>query len=325
MSDETPKGTGIPGENGWDEKPSAEQLGLTGNDDGGDKGMNPAEAAQQFTAVLESGPTPADEAERLNRAVTIIATPVEGLAYVAAATGHNGLQVETIDYRKDLPGDRPLRISDSRAVAEVQSFKDELTRKPLVAHSTIWASESKALVTAIYDDHTNDKPGYREDRLHLQLKPDEEWLRWHAISGKFMSQEEFGDVIEELLHTVVRPDQADLMEVIESVRVSSGTTFESGVRRSDGQIQLSYREESTTRAGQAGDLEVPQTITVAIKPWEGITQRYQVEAWFRTRVNNGSLSLAIKLKPTRPVLLAAWADLRLDLATFAERPVLAVP
>lgn len=324
MSDETPKGTGIPGENGWAEKPSAEQLGLTGNDEGVSR-PHPADAPQMFSAVLESGPTPADETERLNRAVTFIATPVEGLAYVAAATGGNGLEVKAIDYRKDLPGDRPLRISDSRAVAEVQSFKDEITRKPLLEHSTLWASESKALITAVYDEHTNDRPGYREDRLQLQLRADEEWQTWHKISGKFMSQEEFGDVIEELLHTVVRPDQADLMEVIESVRVSSGTTFESGVRRSDGQIQLSYREESTTRAGQAGDLEVPQTITVAIKPWEGITQRYQVEAWFRTRVQNGSLSLAIKLKPTRPVLLAAWADLRADLATFAERPVLAVP
>lgn len=297
-------------------EPTAGELGLTGNGD--------QPEPEQGGTFLHShyGPTPEDERERLNRSITIISTGVEGLAYVAAATAEHGVETKVLDFRDSLPDTRPTRTKGVRVVSDLPSFITEAKRKALTDESTLWASQTANSITAVYNDHTDGAAGYRDDQLVLKLKADEEWVMWHKVSGNFYKQEEFGDIIEELLHTVVRPDQADLMEVIESVRVSTGSVFESGIRRMDGQQTLSYKEESTTSAGRSQQLEVPQTIVVGIKPFEGYDVRYECEAWFRLRVVQGTLMLSIKLKPTRNILLGAWRDLRLDVEEALEKPVL---
>lgn len=252
---------------------------------------------------------------------TIIATEVPGLSYAVASTEHGPIAVP-IDYRTHLADAVPSRRTGNRVVAELDSLFAELVRRPLFAESTLWASPAGNTVTVIYDDHTNDAPNRREDQLTLKLTVDEDWKAWHELSGRYLGQEEFGDAVEELLHSVVSPDHADLMEVIESIRVSTGSQFESGIRRSDGAQTLSYREDQTTAAGRARDLEVPQTIRLKLRPFAGIPQWYEVDAWFRIRVANGQLKLAIKLKPTRPIIEAAWEDLRAAITEKVERPVL---
>lgn len=300
-------------------EPTAAELGLTGN---GDQPEPPE--AESISGVLHShyGPTPEDERERLNRSITVISTGVDGLAYVAAATAEHGVETKVLDFRDSLPDTRPTRTKGTRVVSDLPSFITEAKRKVLTDESTLWASQSHNTVVAVYNDHTDDRAGYRDDVLMLKLQADEEWVAWHQLSGKYLKQEEFGDAIEELLHTVVRPDQADLMEVIESVRVSTGSVFESGIRRMDGQQTISYKEESTTSAGRSQQLEVPQTITIGIKPFEGYDVRYECEAWFRLRVVGGVLHLSIKLKPTRNILIGAWRDLRNDMEEALEKPVL---
>lgn len=315
-----PRRTGIPGENGWDEKPSAEQLGLTGDD--GEKGeLLQGEVGYSEILVSAAGPTPEDEKQRNNRTVTIVDPKVRGLAFVVAATEGNGLETQRIDYRDVLQEGQPFRHEGIRVVTHVKSFLEELNRKELSDRSTLWASTSRSLVSAIYNDHTTSTPGSRDDVLSLKLVRDEDWVRWHDVSGKFFGQEDFSDMIEELLHTVIEPDHADLMEVIESVRVSVGSEFESAIRRSDGQQTLSYREDTKTTAGVNRDLEIPQTIKLLLRPWESADIRYEVNAWFRTRVVNGQLKLSIKLKPTRAIELAAWADLQEKIADFTGKPV----
>lgn len=253
---------------------------------------------------------------------TIIDTEVPGLSFAVASTPDRGPVVSPIDYRDHLEDHAPLRRPGTRHVAELESLFEELARRPLFEHSTLWASPSNNVVTVIYDDHTNDRARHREDRLNLVLHADDDWKAWHALSGKYLGQEEFGDAVEELLHSVVSPDHADLMEIIESIRVSTGSQFESGIRRADGAQTLSYREDQTTSAGRSRDLEVPQTIRLKLRPFAGIPQWYEVDAWFRIRVTSGQLRLAIKLKPTRPILEAAWDDLRAAITEKTERPVL---
>ncbi len=316
MSNDGKKHTGIPGENGWDEKPSADQLGIAADTD----------TAHGIVSSVYLGSDPEQDEHRANRTVTIVDTEVRGLSYAVAATGGSGLEVQTIDWREADPDRRPDRVVGTRVVSSIESFFHELERKPLTAESTLWANAQSNAVEVVYDDHTGTEDGgranYRADRLQLSLKVDEEWKQWHAISGQYMSQEEFGDAIEELIHTVVEPDQADLMEVIESIRVTTGSVFESGIRRSDGQQNLSFKEESTATAGRQGQLEIPQTIAFAVRRYEGFPQRYEIRAWFRTRIVNGSLKLAVKLKPTRPTEIAAWEDITKTIADEKQRPVL---
>ncbi|UXE04857.1 hypothetical protein SEA_EUDORIA_53 [Gordonia phage Eudoria] len=247
-----------------------------------------------------------------------------GVGVFAATTKDKGLEVETVDLREFIPGVTASAEAGTRLVTDVPSFLAELVRYSIDPQfSTLWGDETKGRVEAIYNDHANDGAGLRDNRLRLELRADQDWTAWHQLSGQYLRQEEFGDRVEELLHTVVEPAQADLMEVIDSIRATSKGSFESKISRADGGQQLEYKEDVSTTAGKSGQLEVPKTVTLAIRPWEGL-DTYKVEGWFRLRVQNGQLSLAIKLKPTRSILRAAWADVIEQIEKHLDgKPVLA--
>ncbi|AZV00703.1 hypothetical protein SEA_LILAS_52 [Gordonia phage Lilas] len=284
-----------------------------------------ASAEVELTPVLKPGIFGAGEAQQLAELNLDDDYDLQlGVHVVAATTAERGLQVEVVDLRDKIPGTIASAEAGTRLVTDVPSFLAELDRYSLQPElSTLWGDETKGRVEAVYNDHHADGAGLRDNRLRLELRSDQDWTAWHQLSGQYLRQEEFGDRVEELLHTVVEPAQADLMEVIDSIRATSKGSFESKISRADGGQQLEYKEDVSTTAGKSGQLEVPKTVTLAIRPWEGL-DTYKVEGWFRLRVQNGQLSLAIKLKPTRSILRAAWADVINQIEQHLDgKPVLA--
>jgi uncharacterized protein YfdQ (DUF2303 family) len=277
-----------------------------------------------LTPVLQPGIFGAQEPQQLAELDLSEDGTQPGIHVVAATTAENGLQVTTVDVRDKIPGVIASAEAGTRLVTDVPSFLAELDRYSLQPElSTLWGDETKGRVEAIYNDHCDDGAGLRDNRLALELRADADWVAWHRLSGQYLRQEEFGDQVEELLHTVVEPAQADLMEVIDSIRATSRGTFESKISRADGGQQLEYKEEVSTTAGRSAQLEVPKTVTLAIRPWEGL-DTYKVDGWFRLRVQNGQLSLTIKLKPTRNVLRTAWSDVVAQIEEHLDgKPVLA--
>lgn len=255
--------------------------------------------------------------------------------YAVAVTEEHGLQVHTIrDDERD--ENHPRRAHGSRTVTDVASFLAELERRPLSDETgTMWGNATRGHITAIYNDHEGtDDPdhvggryaGWRDDTLELKLPTHPDWAAWHNISGKYYGQEQFGDIVEDLRHTIVAPDQADLLEIIDSVRGSTGGDFESSIDRARGGLKVAYKKEVSARAGAVGrELEVPQHITLSITPWDGHTQLYEVNAYFRLNITEGHLKLAVKLFPTREIVRQAWADLTDNITSTVGKPVYAQP
>ncbi|BBZ09820.1 MULTISPECIES: DUF2303 family protein [Mycobacterium] len=274
--------------------------------------------------MTDNGPTIIQHS-RDQQQIVIVRKPDEPrVSWAVGTTAEHGMQVYEIVAREDLLPN-PYRVSGTRTVAELDSFLDELERRPLASEGTLWGNAQRGRLTAIYNDHRGDTAGWRDDRLELQLAADEDWTAWHALSGKYFRQEEFGDKVEELLHTVTSPDQAELLEVIDSVRASSKGEFESGIERANGGQRLVYKQEHTVKAGRTGQLEVPQIIGLELRPWEGHHETYPVDGYFRVRVSDGDLFLAIKLKPTRQILRKAWFDLAAKVIEQTGKPVYAQP
>lgn len=256
----------------------------------------------------------------------IITGEVDYVQHAVAVTEKHGLQTTTIvEDETRLP--TPRRVSGKRTVADVDSFLFELARRPLGDGGTLWGNAERGNITAVYNDHDGPLAGWRDDQLIVQFKQDPDWARWHAISGKAYSQYEFGDLIEELLHTVIDPDQADLLEIIDSIRSSSSGSFQSSINRANGSQTATYNQEVTATATttRTGTVEVPQLLTLRLRPWEGHAQTYDIQAYFRLRVSGGQLQLTIKLKPTRETLRAAWADVTRQVTDEISKPVYAQP
>lgn len=272
----------------------------------------------------EHAPHPADT----------IDTELAHRRHVVAVTEQHGLQVNQIE-DPDLRFN-PHRAEGTRTVSELDSFLAELARRPLTRETgTLWGCAERGKLTAVYNDHEGDentsglgeddrKAGWRDDNLVLQLKPDPDWAAWHKLSGTPHRQEEFGDLVEELLHTVVSPDQAELLEIIDSVRASSKGTFESSITRANGAQTATFNTEVNTTAGRTGQLQVPQIITLRLRPWDGHPSTYDVDAYFRLRIENGRLLLLIKLKPTRQIIRDAWTEITNTVAQTIDKPVYAI-
>jgi uncharacterized protein YfdQ (DUF2303 family) len=267
-----------------------------------------------IAAVVSSTPHPA----------AVVDSPLPHKRYAVAVTEQNGLQVTELSYNTQEFNDSPYRVAGERTVADLDSFLAELVRRPLGDAGTLWGKAQSGRLTAVYNDHTDVDAGWRDDKLILALTADEDWQTWHNLSGKFFRQQEFGDKIEELLHTVVNPDQASLLEIIDSVRASTRGEFESAIERSNGGQKLVYKQEHNVKAGRTGQLEVPRTVTLELRPWEGHPETYEVSAYFRTQVSEGALALAIKLKPTRQIVRAAWTTLTTAVMGQTRIPVYAV-
>lgn len=246
--------------------------------------------------------------------------------HTVAVTEQHGLQIRTIVEDENLLA-QPRRVSGQRKVADVDSFMSELDRRPLTDTGTLWGNASSGVITAVYNDHDGKTAGWRDDQLIVQFKADPDWARWHAISGKSFTQYDFGDLIEELLHTVIDPDQADLLEIIDSIRSSSSGSFQSSINRANGSQTAIYNQEvaATATTTRTGTVEVPQLITLRLRPWEGHAQTYEIQAYFRLRVSGGQLQLSIKLKPTSETLRLAWADVTKQVTAAITKPVYAQP
>lgn len=241
--------------------------------------------------------------------IIVLPGDADGIRHVVTVSPDKGLQSEILDEREFLR--TPLYTESERYVSEAKSFLDEIKRKPLEGSdsSTLWGVVDRGIITLIYDDHTSTKTGNRADRLTLQLQTDEDWRAWHQLSGKFIGQEQMGDYLEDLAHTIVEPTAAEMLEVVDSIRASSKGEFESKIERSSGSVKIGYSQDTTAKAGRKGQLEVPDAILLRLRPWEGHDTFYDVPAQFRFRVREAELGLAIKLKPTRQILRQAWADL----------------
>ncbi|OCB09265.1 hypothetical protein A5717_26175 [Mycolicibacterium porcinum] len=243
--------------------------------------------------------------------------------YVAGIDEQHGLKVHTID-EESLQAN-PRRVAGTRTVTELDSFLAELTRRPLASPGTLWGNATRGELVAVYNDHNDEIAGWRDDQLVLKLQADADWAAWHELSGQWFTQADFGDLIEELIHTVVEPDQVDLLEIIDSVRASTKGAFQSEITRSNGGQKVTYNTEVEAQAGRTREIAVPQIIKLHLRPWDGHATSYNIEAYFRLRVDHGRLMLAVKLKPTRQIIREAWSDITGGVTAAIDKPVYARP
>lgn len=264
--------------------------------------------------------------EKLNKPFVVDGV-TELLSHVVAVTEEGGLQIEEIRQDESLES-TPWRVQGTRTVTALDSFLAELDRRPLPnVAGTLWGNARRGEIKAVYNDHDGDVAGWRDDNLVLKLATDPDWAKWHELSGNWFSQGKFGDLLEELRHTIKSPDQADLLEIVDGIRASTSGEFESSIQRANGSQKLAYKKEvSATAKTVAGrELEVPQHIMLALKPWEGHPTFHDVPAYFRLNVTEGVLKLSVKLFPTAEILRAAWKEVTDQVTSTIGKPVYAQP
>lgn len=177
--------------------------------------------------------------------------------------------------------------------------------------TAFYADVDTATVTAVLNGHQGPHlpgAGWGDHRAVLTLRKTVSWQHWAGKDRQWMSQVQFAQHIEEGVPDIWEPPAADMLEIAQTFQATSKVNFKSSNLLSNGQRQFAYEETMDSRAGQKGTMQVPQTFTLGVVPFEGQTEGYKLVARLQHRISDGELSLRYLLDRPHDVLKAAFGD-----------------
>jgi len=126
-----------------------------------------------------------------------------------------------------------------------------------------------------------------------QLTTPPEAKAWLDIDGKALTQVQFAEFLEDNAGAIVSPDQADVVEVARTLQAKKDVQWKSGQRLQDGTVDLVFNETIQAKAGERGDLSVPETLVLRFPLWEGCEPE-DFKARLRYRINDGQLVFVVR-------------------------------
>lgn len=227
-------------------------------------------------------------------------------------------------HKVDLTGseyrDTPARKCGTTTVRDVDSFL-AYWGKHSSGSSEVYADVERRTVTAVLDAHSENSANWGGHRLVLSLRHTTAWRAWTGINGQLMPQTEFAEFIEDNLADIAEPEGAAMLEIAQSFEATTKAEFQSSQRLASGERKFAYVEDTEARAGQRGELTIPATIKLGLRPFEG-TEPYALVARFRYRLDKNQLRLGIRLDRPEDILTAAFGDLRNEIDGVIAQAVL---
>lgn len=239
-----------------------------------------------------------------------------GKYHVIVANG----QLQKIDLTGDQYRPLPSRKAGTVAVFDVDSFLAYF-KKHGDDSSEVYADVKERTITAVLDAHTEEGPRWGKHRLVLELQLTTAWTTWIKRDGALMPQGDFAHFIADNLKDLIEPAAATMLEIAESFQATTKASFESSTRLASGGRKFAYSEDTDAKAGHKGDLTIPDTMRLALRPFEGAAP-YDVTARFRYRLEKTELTLGFKLERPDDVLAAAFANIRDQIDSDIDQPVL---
>lgn len=244
----------------------------------------------------------------------------DDVEFVFGLTVPKGDDHRIIDLEKYAPA--PRRKMARPTFTTTESFA-RYVNTHRTAGTTLYANPDLVSVCAILDDHDTAGPHHREHVASLRLTQTPGCLRWTEAHGSYLDQEAFAQLIEDGLTEIARPEGAELLEIAQSIHATKSAAFRSDRRLTNGRVQFQWVESLDATAGENGDLQIPETITLVFEPFYG-AEKVQIDARFRYRINNGKLTLGFWLIRHEEQLRDAFAAEMERLEDLIEAPADAV-
>jgi uncharacterized protein YfdQ (DUF2303 family) len=252
---------------------------------------------------------------------------VEGGQQYAVAVPAGGklvhLNLDTDEYRE-----RPRRKTGTVHVHDAKGFVDYLAKHGL-AETEVFADLPRQALVAVINAHTSafaddgneGEAGWSDHRVQLELVKSEGWKAWTQNNGKLLSQVDFAELIEARAIDMVHPTAAEMLELAQTFEAKKDVEFLSSSLLDSGQRQLVFKETTTAKSGQRGDIEIPKEFELGLSPFEG-GDPYRVIARFRYRITGeGRLLLGYVLTRPEDVNREAFSQLVTDVADNVDHPV----
>ncbi|MEA5366058.1 DUF2303 family protein [Amycolatopsis sp., V23-08] len=182
--------------------------------------------------------------------------------------------------------------------------------------TTVWADEKHGRITAVFNDHEETEgddsgptAGWRDHTAVLDLQSDPEWTAFLQVDGDYMTQAMFAEFLSNYDTSFVQPDGARMLEVATSFKAHRKAEFSQAINLDNGDVQLTYSEETTPKTTRSGQIEVPRDLVVQLTPYLGYPLQ-QIDARLRWYLEGSQLRMGFKLRRPDIVKRDAFADIR---------------
>lgn len=208
----------------------------------------------------------------------------------------------------------PHRRQGLVTVYEAESFNKLIADNEGAGDITVYVHPdvSTPSIVAVMNGHGPHGAGWGDFKIRMAFRETEQWKKWKSIDGKMLPQVDFAEFIEENLSDVVQPDGATVMEIVTYLEATRSVDFKSGVKLSSGSVQLTNIENVEAKVGP-GKIEVPDQFSLALSPFFGIAP-FAIPARFRYRLQNGKLTLGLKLQRIEDIMVEIMKDIELNIA-----------
>lgn len=224
-----------------------------------------------------------------------------------------GWSVNVVDGERWLAN--PRRPKGDVKVRSAKGFIDAVKQRSAIGVDPValYADDASQTLVAILNDDGQEIAGWRDHRVHLEVRKTPEWIYWRDHEG-LRAQEEFAEAIEEGQLEIQDPPPAVMLRIAETFEATVGVQFRKGTSVRDGAAAYVYEETIDAKAGKQGQqIEIPEGFTIAVAPFIG-SSRYSVKARLKTRLNGGKLSIGYTLERPDEIERAAFKDIATQVA-----------
>lgn len=173
----------------------------------------------------------------------------------------------------------------TQQVIQLKNANDfvEYIKRFAVGGTTLFADLENTKFTAIMDfPNDSNETAWGDHKALYSCPLSRSWKIWEQADGKQMDQQSFAKFIEDNLPDIVDPNGSDILSIAQTLEAKKKVDFKSGVKLSNGEVQLTYNEEIRGTANN-GTLNIPDTFTLGIQVFEG-GDTYKLEARLRYRI-----------------------------------------
>lgn len=211
-----------------------------------------------------------------------------------------GYELEIHSAEAEKLSDQPFKLKQRVQITNTESFI-EYVKRHQTASTAIFCDVDEHKFIAVLDYHQGTSPSWNSHVAELLLIETPEWERWQAKDKDVMSQTDFALFVEDNMLEIINPAGAEMLEITKTLSSKQDVNFRSSIRLEDGQTQLQYDETIESKAGEKGNLVIPDKINLGITLYRG-GDGYSMEARFRFRMRQGTLQLWYELiRPERAV------------------------
>lgn len=273
--------------------------------------------------ALISSPGAVQDIEALARR-PFTAGNINGIDLAAVPDGY---KLESLEKHYETPARKrgTVRMHDADSFIHVVKRYGSLAECVVYIDADYAAQQVSAV--AIFNDHGEDEPGWRDHRATFEPRFTEEWKRWTEKTGKPMSQAELGMFLEANVGDIVSPPDSnlptgsDVLGFVVTLQETRKVRYGSAMNLTNGMVQLEFVEEGDQAT--KGKIEMFREFALGLRPFAN-GQAYQVKAFLRYRIdrNSGEIKFWFELQRPDRVLEDACRETVVLIREKAGVPVL---